>query len=118
MVTIYGGASADEQMRALDDGAVIVVGTPGRVQDLFDRGRLKFDQVQMCVLDEADEMLGAGFFEDVTRILDTLPKSRQTLLFSATVPPDIEQLVATFLHNPGGRSFSPAMSSPSITSTT
>jgi ATP-dependent RNA helicase DeaD len=100
VVTIYGGASADEQMRALDAGASIVVGTPGRVQDLFDRGRLKFDHVKMCVLDEADEMLGAGFFEDVTRILKSLPADRQTLLFSATVPPDIEQLVANFLHNP------------------
>jgi len=100
VVTIYGGASAEEQMRALDRGAAIVVGTPGRVQDLFDRGRLKFDQVQTCVLDEADEMLGAGFFEDVTRILNSLPKSRQTLLFSATVPPDIEQLVQTYLKNP------------------
>ncbi len=100
VVTIYGGASADDQMRALDRGAAIVVGTPGRVQDLFDRGRLKFDQVQTCVLDEADEMLGAGFFEDVTRILNSLPKSRQTLLFSATVPPDIEQLVQTYLRNP------------------
>ena len=93
VVAIYGGASAEEQMRALDRGAAVMVGTPGRVQDLFDRGRLKFDKVQTCVLDEADEMLGAGFFEDVTRILDRLPPSRQTLLFSATVPPDIEQLV-------------------------
>ena len=100
VVAIYGGASAEDQMRALDRGASVMVGTPGRVQDLFDRGRLKFDQVQTCVLDEADEMLGAGFFEDVTRILDRLPKSRQTLLFSATVPPDIEQLVQKYLRDP------------------
>ena len=100
VVAIYGGASAEEQMRALDRGAAVMVGTPGRVQDLFDRGRLKFDQVRICVLDEADEMLGAGFFEDVTRILDRLPQSRQTLLFSATVPPDIEQLVQKYLRNP------------------
>jgi ATP-dependent RNA helicase DeaD len=100
VVAIYGGASMDEQVKKLQDGAAIVVGTPGRVQDLYDRGRLKFDKVQMAVLDEADEMLGAGFFEDVTRILETLPKTRQTLLFSATVPPDIEQLVQKFLREP------------------
>lgn len=100
VVAIYGGASMDQQNDALARGAEIVVGTPGRVMDLQRRGTLKFGGVKMVVLDEADEMLGAGFFEDVTHLLDLMPASRQTLLFSATVPPDIAELVQKYLHAP------------------
>ena len=100
VTAIYGGAGMQQQTDALDDGAEIIVGTPGRVYDHIRRGNLKMDAVRIAVLDEADEMLGAGFFEEVTRILDTLPKDRQTLLFSATVPPDIEHLASKYLRNP------------------
>ncbi len=100
VVAIYGGAPMDAQTRALNQGAEIIVGTPGRVYDHIRRGTLKLDHAMMTVLDEADEMLSSGFFEEVTRILDHLPPTRQTLLFSATVPPDIEQIVQKYLKNP------------------
>src|SRR5438132_7794545 len=92
VVAIYGGAGMGAQTDALTDGAEIIVGTPGRVYDHIRRGNLKLDATRIAVLDEADEMLSAGFYEEVTRILDRLPPDRQTLLFSATVPPDIEPL--------------------------
>ena len=88
------------QTQALQAGAEVIVGTPGRVYDHIRRGSLKLDQTRIAVLDEADEMLSAGFFEEVTRILDHLPPDRQTLLFSATVPPDIEHLAAKYLRSP------------------
>jgi ATP-dependent RNA helicase DeaD len=100
VIAIYGGAPMQAQTDALTNGAEIIVGTPGRVFDHIRRGTLKLKDCRICVLDEADEMLGAGFFEEVTRILDQLPNDRQTLLFSATVPPDIEQLVQKYLREP------------------
>jgi ATP-dependent RNA helicase DeaD len=100
VIPIYGGAPMQAQTDALQAGAEIIVGTPGRVFDHIRRGTLKLKDCRICVLDEADEMLGAGFFEEVTRILDQLPNDRQTLLFSATVPADIEQLVQKYLRNP------------------
>ena len=100
VVAIYGGASMDKQLEALKNGAEIVVGTPGRIQDHIDRRTLKLATCQAVVLDEADEMLNAGFFEDVTRILEALPKDRQTMLFSATVPPDIERIIRRYLREP------------------
>ena len=96
VAAIYGGASMKDQEDALDDGAAIVVGTPGRVIDHIRRGNLKLQDCRHAVLDEADEMLDQGFYEDVTRILDYLPKSRQVLLFSATVPDDIQRLIARY----------------------
>src|SRR4051812_46745534 len=100
VVAIYGGAGMGAQTDALHEGAEIIVGTPGRVYDHIRRGNLKLDQTRIAVLDEADEMLSAGFYEEVTRILDHLPRDRQTLLFSATVPPDIEQLAQKYLRDP------------------
>ncbi len=100
VVTIYGGASMSQQIRQLEEGADVVVGTPGRVLDHLRRGTLDLGQAQAAVLDEADEMLSMGFFEEVTRILDRVPKSRQTLLFSATVPPDIQQIIKNYLRDP------------------
>src|SRR5436853_6481936 len=100
VVAIYGGAGMGEQTDALHEGAEVIVGTPGRVYDHIRRGNLKLDSTRIAVLDEADEMLSAGFYEEVTRILDHLPRDRQTLLFSATVPPDIEQLATKYLRNP------------------
>src|SRR5438128_5729709 len=100
VVAIYGGAGMGAQTDALTEGAEVIVGTPGRVYDHIRRGNLKLDTARIAVLDEADEMLSAGFYEEVTRILDRLPPDRQTLLFSATVPPDIEQLAQKYLRDP------------------
>jgi ATP-dependent RNA helicase DeaD len=100
VVAIYGGASMGDQLDRLRAGAEIVVGTPGRIQDHIRRGTLDLREVMVCCLDEADEMLNMGFFEEVTRILDRLPDSCQQLLFSATVPADIEQLIRKYLEDP------------------
>ena len=100
VIAIYGGAGMGEQTSALLHGAEVIVGTPGRVYDHIRRGNLKLDAARICVLDEADEMLSAGFYEEVTKILDYLPSDRQTLLFSATVPPDIEHLASKYLRDP------------------
>ncbi len=96
VVAIYGGASMKQQEDALRAGASIVVGTPGRVYDHIRRGNLKLENCRFAVLDEADEMLNQGFYEEVTRILDCLPKDRQVMLFSATVPEDIQRLISRY----------------------
>jgi len=93
VVTVYGGQPIRLQLAALQKGAHIVVGTPGRVQDHLGRGTLRLDQVRVAVLDEADEMLDIGFAEDIERILRFTPRSRQTALFSATMPVAIRRLV-------------------------
>ena len=100
VVTIYGGASMGDQLDKLNAGAEIVVGTPGRIYDHIRRKTLRLDDVMSCCLDEADEMLNMGFFEEVTRILDHLPDDCQQLLFSATVPADIEQIIREYLTDP------------------
>ncbi len=100
VVAIYGGSSMEQQLQALRDGATVVVGTPGRVIDLIERRLLPLDRTRMAILDEADEMLGVGFLDDVMTILKKLPAGHQTLLFSATVSPDIERLIRTHLHDP------------------
>jgi ATP-dependent RNA helicase DeaD len=100
VVTIYGGASMGEQLDKLKAGAEIVVGTPGRIYDHLRRKTLRLDETMVCCLDEADEMLNMGFFEEVTRILDHLPDDAQQLLFSATVPADIEQIIKQYLTEP------------------
>jgi len=100
VAAIYGGAPMGAQVKALEEGAEFIVGTPGRVYDHIRRGTLDLSGAMVAVLDEADEMLSMGFFEEVTRILDKLPKNRQTLLFSATVPPDIERLIRKYLKDP------------------
>lgn len=100
VATIYGGASMKVQQDALEKGSPIVVGTPGRVYDHIRRKTLKLGACRQVVLDEADEMLSQGFYEEVTRILDCLPKDRQVLLFSATVPPDIQNLIGRYTRTP------------------
>ena len=100
VVTVYGGASMTEQLQKLEAGAEIVVGTPGRIYDHIRRRTLSLDDCMVCCLDEADEMLNMGFFEEVTRILDHLPERCQQLLFSATVPADIEQIIREYLTDP------------------
>jgi len=100
VVSVYGGQPIERQIRALRDGADIVVGTPGRIIDHLQRGTLRLEEVRMVVLDEADEMLNMGFIEDVEWILDQTPATRQTGLFSATIPERIAQLAHRYLHDP------------------
>jgi ATP-dependent RNA helicase DeaD len=100
VTAIYGGTSMGDQKDALHAGAEIIVGTPGRISDHIRRRTLDLSQVMVSCLDEADEMLNMGFFEDVTRILDHLPDTCQQLLFSATVPADIDQIIQDYLTNP------------------
>ena len=92
-VPIYGGQSYDRQIRALKQGAQIVVGTPGRILDHLDRGTLRLDQVKMVVLDEADEMLDMGFRDDIEQVLKTVPTERQFICFSATMAKAIMDLI-------------------------
>lgn len=96
VATCVGGMDYRTEKRALDRGAHIVVGTPGRLRDHIERGSLKLDQIRAVVLDEADEMLDMGFEEDLTLILSGCPEERRTLMFSATVPKEIEQLAGTY----------------------
>ena len=97
--TVYGGQSISEQQRRLRKGVDLVVGTPGRVQDLLDRGDLKLDKITWFVLDEADEMLNMGFIDDIEAILNFTPKEKRTLLFSATMPDRIAKLAKKYMVN-------------------
>ncbi len=100
VVPIYGGASYDRQLRALRDGAQVVVGTPGRVMDHLERGTLVLDGVKKIILDEADEMLDMGFREDIEFVLTRMPEERQTILFSATMSKPILEMTRRFQRNP------------------
>ncbi|WP_165217589.1 DEAD/DEAH box helicase [Schaalia sp. ZJ1691] len=100
VVPVYGGSAYGPQIGALKKGAQIVVGTPGRVIDLIEKGALDLSAVRMLVLDEADEMLRMGFAEDVETIASSVPKDRLTALFSATMPAAIERVAATHLTDP------------------
>ncbi len=100
LVAIYGGAPARQQIEALRRGVDVVVATPGRALDLCDRGSLKLGAVHTVVLDEADEMLEMGFIEDIETILAKTPASRQTVLFSATMPKRIDKLASKHLRDP------------------
>ena len=99
-VVLYGGTGYGRQDQALRQGADIVVATPGRLLDQLQRRMLRLDQIEVLVLDEADRMLDMGFMPDVRKIVERCPRSRQTMLFSATVPPEIEQLCKWALRNP------------------
>lgn len=99
-VPIFGGQSYERQFRALAAGVQIVIGTPGRVMDHMERGTLKLDKLSMVILDEADRMLDMGFREDIERILSQMPKEKQTLFFSATIPRAIQQLINDYTKNP------------------
>lgn len=100
VLPIYGGQSIDIQIRRLQRGVQVIVGTPGRVLDLLNRGDLRLDQLNWLVLDEADEMLNMGFIQDVEKILSQAPAERQTAFFSATMDPSIRELAAKFLRSP------------------
>jgi ATP-dependent RNA helicase DeaD len=100
VVAVYGGQRISAQLARLAQGAHIVVGTPGRVQDHMQRGTLALDRVRVAVLDEADEMLDIGFADDMERILRHTPRERQTALFSATLPPFIRRMIVRYMRNP------------------
>ncbi|HEX4249704.1 MAG TPA: DEAD/DEAH box helicase [Pseudonocardia sp.] len=99
-LAVYGGAPIGPQLGALRKGVDVVVATPGRAIDLINRGGLKLDELEVAVLDEADEMLDMGFVEDIETILDATPDTRQVVLFSATMPRRIEKLAQSYLREP------------------
>jgi superfamily II DNA/RNA helicase len=100
MALLIGGVSFDEQEKKLTRGADILIATPGRLLDHFERGKLLLTGVEYLVVDEADRMLDMGFMPDLERIFKLVPFTRQTLFFSATMPPEIDRFVNTFLHAP------------------
>ena len=100
VLPIYGGQDARGQIRQLDRGVHVVVGTPGRVMDLIRRKSLKLDAIKTLVLDEADEMLRMGFIDDVEWVMEQLPEERQIALFSATMPTQIHKITKKYLNNP------------------
>jgi ATP-dependent RNA helicase RhlE len=97
---VYGGVNQNPQVRALNQGADILIATPGRLLDLMNQGFVDLSKVESLVLDEADQMLDMGFIHDLRKIVAKAPASRQTLLFSATMPPEIRQLAASWLRDP------------------
>ncbi|MFI5018623.1 MAG: DEAD/DEAH box helicase, partial [Dongiales bacterium] len=107
---LIGGESFVEQLKKLDRGVDVLIATPGRMLDLFERGKILLSDVKILVIDEADRMLDMGFIPDVERIVGLLPKIRQTLFFSATMPPEIRRLADAFLANPKEISVAPAAS--------
>ena len=100
VTTVYGGANIDEQIRSLKRGSQIVVGTPGRTVDLIKRRALKLGDIKWIVLDEADEMLNMGFKDELDKILEATPDTKQTLLFSATFPREVESIAKNYMDNP------------------
>jgi ATP-dependent RNA helicase RhlE len=105
---IFGGVGQGQQVKALQQGVDILIATPGRLLDLYAQRHVSFDKVSILVLDEADRMLDMGFIRDVRKIVAACGKERQTLLFSATMPPDIAKLAAEILRNPARIDASPA----------
>ncbi|HOD48255.1 MAG TPA: DEAD/DEAH box helicase, partial [Opitutaceae bacterium] len=99
-VPIYGGQSYERQFRALEAGAQIVIGTPGRIMDHMERGTLRLNQLKLVILDEADRMLDMGFREDIEHILSAVPEQRQLLFFSATMPRMIQELIRRYSRDP------------------
>src|ERR1700758_397377 len=100
MALLIGGESFVDQERKLDRGVDVLIATPGRLLDLYGRGKILLSDTRILVIDEADRMLDMGFIPDVERIAGLLPEARQTLLFSATMPPEIRRLADAFLMNP------------------
>src|SRR5690606_446672 len=100
MALLIGGVQMGDQVKALDEGVDVLIATPGRLMDLFERGKILLTGCELLVIDEADRMLDMGFIPDIEFICSKLPTTRQTLLFSATMPPPIEKLADKFLSNP------------------
>lgn len=107
---LVGGEAMGEQMKLLDQGVDVLIATPGRLLDLFERGSILLNDIRILVIDEADRMLDMGFIPDIERIVSLIPPSRQTLLFSATMAPEIKKLTEKFLSNPKEVSVAPAAS--------
>lgn len=100
VVAIYGGASISDQARAVKKGAQIIVATPGRMKDMINRRMVDISKIEFSVLDEADEMLNMGFYEDITDILSYTPEDKNTWLFSATMPREVSTIAKKFMHDP------------------
>ena len=100
ILPVYGGSSIDSQIRSLRKGVQVIVATPGRLIDLIRRGEVKLDDVHTVILDEADEMLNMGFLEDIEQILSHVPEERKMLMFSATMPKEIEGIAKKFMREP------------------
>jgi len=100
MALLIGGTSFEDQDKKLDRGVDVLIATPGRLLDHFERGKLMLSQVNILVIDEADRMLDMGFIPDIERICKLVPFTRQTLFFTATMPPEIRRITEAFLHNP------------------
>ena len=107
---LVGGESMIEQKKLLDNGVDVLIATPGRLLDLFERGYVLLNDIKILVIDEADRMLDMGFIPDIEKIVSFIPPMRQTLLFSATMPPEIKKLTEKFLSNPKSISVTPAAS--------
>jgi len=99
-VAVYGGASITEQAREVKRGAQIIVATPGRMQDMINRGLVNIKNIDFCILDEADEMLNMGFYEDICSILSDTPDEKNTWLFSATMPAEVARIAKQFMSSP------------------
>ncbi|WLD24452.1 DEAD/DEAH box helicase [Flavobacterium dauae] len=99
-VAVYGGASITEQAKEVKRGAQIIVATPGRMQDMINRNYVNIKNIQICVLDEADEMLNMGFYDDITSILSDTPDEKNTWLFSATMPQEVARIAKEFMKRP------------------
>ncbi|MCI9844648.1 DEAD/DEAH box helicase [Flavobacterium pectinovorum] len=100
VVAVYGGASITEQAREIKRGAQIIVATPGRMQDMINRGLVNIKNIDYCILDEADEMLNMGFYEDIVSILSDTPDEKSTWLFSATMPQEVARIAKQFMSEP------------------
>src|SRR5512139_1725436 len=113
--TVYGGVTASRQVKALKDGVEILVATPGRLLDLVQQRHAKLERIEILVIDEADRMFDMGFLPDVRRIIKAVPAQRQTMLFSATFPAEVEQLAAHSLVEP--QKIAMGISKPAVTVT-
>jgi len=100
VITLYGGTSLTKQVASLEKGADILIGTPGRLLDHFSRETIHLGQIKTLILDEADRMLDMGFADDILKLVSNLPKQRQSILFSATYPENIDKLTKVILNNP------------------
>ncbi|OYQ34193.1 DNA helicase [Niveispirillum lacus] len=114
MALLIGGESFGDQIKKLERGVDVLIATPGRMMDLFDRGNILLTDIKVLVIDEADRMLDMGFIPDIERIVSLLPRKRQTLFFSATMPPEIKRLADKFLTTPE----EVTVSAPASTATT